>query len=222
MSNYFKKLPDFDYVSRLPNARISDYIRVKNLFKRTKIREDIFENVAFFERYTIKGDDRPDIVASKVYGDSTFDWVVLISNNILNIQSEWPLPQREFDSYLLEKYGDYNTLYNGIHHYETVEIKNLNNITIVPSGLKVDENYTVSFYDPSLGVIVTPSVTNVPVTNYEYEEKLNNEKRLIYLLKPFYLNLIVNDLDENMRYKNGSSQYISEDLKRGDNIRLYD
>ena len=34
MSNYFNLVPDFDYVSRLPNAKISDYIRVKNLYKR--------------------------------------------------------------------------------------------------------------------------------------------------------------------------------------------
>lgn len=221
MSNYFKKLPNFDYVSRLPNAKISDYITVKNLFKRSKIREDIFENLAFFEKYTINGDDRPDNVASKVYGEPTLDWIVLISNNIVNIQSEWPLPQREFDSYLLEKYGDYNTLYNGIHHYETVEIKNSNGVTIVSPGLKVDKNYTTSYFDPLLGVIVTPSITNTAITNYEYEEKLNNEKRLIFLLKPNYINLIINDLEENMTYKKGSSQYISEDLKRGDNIRLY-
>lgn len=221
MSNYFKKLPNFDYVSRLPNAKISDYITVKNLFKRSKIREDIFENLAFFEKYTIRGDDRPDNVASKVYGEPTLDWIVLISNNIVNIQSEWPLPQREFDSYLLEKYGDYNTLYNGIHHYETVEIKNSNGVTIVSPGLKVDKNYTISYFDSLLGVIVTPSITNTAITNYEYEEKLNNEKRLIFLLKPNYINLIINDLEENMTYKKGSSQYISEDLKRGDNIRLY-
>jgi hypothetical protein len=110
MSNYFSKIPNFDYVSRLPNAKISDYIRVKNLFKKVKLREDIFKELAFFERYTIDGDDRPDNVAFKVYDDSTFDWVVLLSNNILNIQSEWPLPQRDFDEYLLSKYGDYDTL----------------------------------------------------------------------------------------------------------------
>ena len=124
MSNYFSKIPNFDYVSRLPNAKISDYIRVKNFFKRAKLREDIFQELAFFERYTIEGDDRPDNVAFKIYDDSAFDWVVLLSNNILNIQSEWPLPQRDFDEYLLSKYGDYNTLYNGVHHYETEEVKN--------------------------------------------------------------------------------------------------
>jgi hypothetical protein len=221
MSNYFSKIPNFDYVSRLPNAKISDYIRVKNLFKKVKLREDIFQELAFFERYTIEGDDRPDNVAFKVYDDSTFDWVVLLSNNILNIQSEWPLPQRDFDEYLLSKYGDYDTLYNGVHHYETEEVKNSNGVTIVPAGLEVQDEYSVSYYDFFLDQQIQTGNLSVPVTNYEYEESLNNQKRQIYILKPFYLNVAINDLESILPYKEGSSQYVSEDLVRGDNIRLY-
>lgn len=221
MSNYFSKVPNFDYVSRLPNAKISDYIRVKNFFKRAKLREDIFQELAFFERYTIEGDDRPDNVAFKVYDNSTFDWVVLVSNNILNIQSEWPLPQRDFDRFVLEKYGDYDTLYNGIHHYKTEEVKNSQGVTIVPAGLEVQDGYTVSYYDYLLDQQITTGNLSVPVTNYEYEESLNNQKRQIFVLKPFYLNIVINDLESILPYKEGSSQFISEDLVKGDNIRLF-
>lgn len=221
MSNYFNKVPNFDYISRLPNAKLSDYVRVKNLFKRAKLREDIFKELAFFERYTIEGDDRPDNVAFKIYDDSTFDWVVLISNNIINIQSEWPLPQRDFDRFLLDKYGDYDTLYNGIHHYETQEVKNSNGVTIVPEGLEVQDGYTTSYYDFFLDQQIDTGNISVPVTNYEYEESLNNQKRIIFILKPFYLNVVINDLESILPYKEGSSQYVSEDLVRGDNIRLY-
>jgi hypothetical protein len=221
MSNYFSKVPNFDYVSRLPDAKISDYIRVKNLFKKGKLREDIFQNLAFFEKYTINGDDRPDNVSFKVYDDPIFDWVILLSNNIINIQSEWPLPQRDFDQFLLEKYGDYDNLYNGIHHYETIEVKNSQDVTIVPAGLIVQDNYTVSYYDFFIDQQVETGNLSIPVTNYEYEEDLNNKKRNIFVLKPFYLNIAISDLDEIMPYKEGSSQYVSEDLKRGDNIRLY-
>jgi hypothetical protein len=221
MSNYFNKVPNFDYISRLPNAKLSDYVRVKNFFKRAKLREDIFKELAFFERYTIEGDDRPDNVAFKIYDDSTFDWVVLVSNNIINIQSEWPLPQRDFDRFLLDKYGDYDTLYNGIHHYETQEIKNSNGVTIVPEGLQVQDGYTTSYYDFFLDQQIDTGNLSVPVTNYEYEESLNNQKRIIFILKPFYLNVVINDLESILPYKEGSSQYVSEDLVRGDNIRLF-
>ena len=104
MSSYFKQVPDFDYVSRLPDAKISDYITVKNLFRRGKLADDIFQDLTIFTQYKIKGDDRPDNVAEKIYEDPDLDWIILISNNIINIQSEWPLPQRDFDTYLLDKY----------------------------------------------------------------------------------------------------------------------
>ena len=101
MSNYFDQVPDFEYVSRLPNAKIGDYITVKNLFKRVFLREDIFQNLTFFNKYSIVGDDRPDNVADKLYNNSDLDWIILLSNNIINIQSEWPMPQRDFDKYPL-------------------------------------------------------------------------------------------------------------------------
>jgi hypothetical protein len=112
-NHYFKNVPDFEYVNRDPNNQeISNYAKVKNLFKRAKIREDIFKNLSFFENYEIVGDERPDNVAYKFYRDETLDWVVLLANNILNIQSEWPLPQNAFTKILLEKYGSYDNLYN--------------------------------------------------------------------------------------------------------------
>ena len=221
MSNYFRLVPDFEYVSRLPDARIGDYIRVKNLFKKGKIREDIFENLAFFTKYKIVGDDRPDNVAFEVYEDSSLDWLVLTCNNVLNIQSEWPLPQQQFDNYVLGKYGDYDTLYNGIHHHETVEEKNSQGVTIVPAGLEVQSNYSVSYYDYFIDSQVTKNNLVVPITNYEYEEKLENNKRNIFLLKKDYIGIILNDMEGIMEYKEGSTQYVSETLKRGDNIRLY-
>ena len=221
MSSYFQRVPDLNYVSRLPDAKIGDYIRVKNLFKKGKLREDIFQNLAFFEKYKIVGDDRPDNVAFEVYDDASLDWVVLISNNVLNIQSEWPLPQTDFDRFVLDKYGDYDTLYNGIHHYETEEVKNSQGITIVPAGLQVDSSYSVSYYDFFIEQQITTGNISVPVTNYEYEEKVENDKRNIFLLKPRFLNVVLDDMEELMQYKKGSTQFVSENLKTGDNIRLY-
>jgi len=220
MASYFRQVPNFDYVSRLPDAKISDYISVKNLFKKGKLRDDIFQDLSFFEKYKIIGDERPDNVAFKVYDDPTLDWVVLLSNNIVNIQSEWPLTQSSFDTHLLSKYGDYDTLYSGIHHYETTQVLNSQGVTIVAAGLEVSSPYSVNYYDYFVGYQVDSGDIAVPVTNYEYENKLEDDKRNIYVLKPFYLNIVMNDMGDIMPYKKGSSQYVSEDLKRGDNIRL--
>ncbi len=221
MASYFRQVPDFQYVSRLPNSQsISDYITVKNLFKRGKLREDIFGNLQFFTKYKIIGNERPDNVAYKVYDDETLDWVVLLSNNILNVQTEWPLSQQGFDNFLLEKYGSYDQIY-AIHHYETNEIKNTNGILIIPAGLQVPSNFTTTYYDDILGRQVTQRNFTRGITNFDYEQKLQDDKRNIFILKPTYLNVVFNDMEEIMPYKKGSQQYVSENLKKGDNIRLY-
>ena len=220
MSNYFNYVPDFAYPSRLPDAKISDYIKVKNLFKRGKLREDIIKNLAFFTKYEIQGNDRPDNVAYQVYGDSDLDWVVLLSNNIINIQSEWPLLQNDFDRFMLDKYGTYAKI-NEVHHYETKEVKNTMGAVVVPEGLWVESDYSVTYYDWYQSGEVTKSDIVTEVTNYDYEIKKEDAKRNIFLLKKGYLNIIIDDLEEMMEYKKGSTQYVSETLKVAENIRLY-
>ena len=220
MSSYFSEVPNFEYVSRLPDAKISDYITVKNFFKRGFLREDIFQNLTFFTKYQIQGNDRPDNVAFEVYQDSTLDWLVLMANNIVNIQNEWPISNPDFDEIMLERYGSYDTLFNGIHHYETIELKDARDVKIVNAGLKVESDYSITFYDERSGVMKTETPT-IPVTNYQYEEGFNENKRNIYLLQPRYLQVVRDDLEDLMTYREGSTQYMSETLKRADNIRLF-
>ena len=220
MSNYFSQLPDFEYVSRLPDSKISDYNPVKNLFMRGKLREDIFQNVAVFTKYEVKGDDRPDNVAFEFYGDANLDWLVLTCNNIINVYDEWPMSQFNFENYLLDKYDTYENI-NATHHYETTEVKNSKGVVIVPAGLEVDSDYSISFYDEQIEGMTTVSSPVTEITNYHYEEKLQQDKRNIFLLKARFLNVVKDDLEEMMEYKKGSTQYKSETLKTADNIRLF-
>ena len=147
MSNYFRQLPDINYVSRLPDAKISDYIKVKNLFKKGALREDIFQNVSFFTKYKVTGDKRPDNVAFDFYQDSKLDWLVLTCNNIINVFTEWPLQQSDFDRAMVEKYDTYDNLFNGVHHYETTEVKDSNGIVFVKAGLKTDATFSFKYAD---------------------------------------------------------------------------
>ena len=220
MSNYFRKLPNFEYVNRLPDAKISDYITVKNLFKKNEIRPDIFNDATVFTEYQIKGDDRPDNVAFEVYEDSTLDWIVLLSNNIINIQTEWPLLQNDFDRFIVDKYGSYEKLH-AVHHYETKEIKDSNNVVIVPQGLQVASDYSITYWDSTVRGYIAESDIAEPVTNYEYEMDIENRKRNIRLLKMNYMTIVREDMESLMKYKKGGTQYVSTTLKRGENIKLY-
>ena len=230
MSNYFRKLPDFEYVSRLPDAKISDYITVKNIFKKNELSKDIVDEATVFTEYQIQGDDRPDNVAFEIYRDSTLDWLILLCNNIINIQSEWPLLQNDFDRFILDKYAifdttlytsAYNYLYSGIHHYETKEIKDSNGVVIVPQGLHVASDYSITYWDTTVNGYVAQTDVPEPVTNYEYESDIENRKRNIRILKPIYLNIVRDDMKELMTYKKGGTQYVSTTLKKGENIKLY-
>jgi len=217
---YFDYIPNFEYVSRTKDGQnISDYTVVKNLFKRGNLRQDIFGDLTFFTKYKIVGDQRPDDVAYDVYGDQNYDWVVMLSNNIMNLETEWPWSEEAFNKYLIDKYGSYEKIYE-TKDYETVQIKDSLGRIIVPGGLVVPQDFSVTFYDTGLQQTITRSET-FPVSNYEYENRINNAKRNIFLLKGIYLSVIVDDMEETMPYVPGSTQYVSDKLVRGENIRLY-
>ena len=222
MSNYFKQVPDFEYVSRLPGAKISDYITVKNLFKKAVLADDILQDLSLHTKYKIIGDDRPDNVAFDFYGSSEMDWLVLTCNNIINIQTEWPMLQNDFDRFILDKYGSYANV-NATHHYETQEVKNSNGVIIVPKGLKCESDYSITYFDYNTQreVTVLSADCTTEVTNYTYEERIEDEKRNIYLLKPRYINVIRDDMEIAMEYKKGSTQYVNPTLKKAENIKLY-
>lgn len=244
---YFRQVPNFRYVNRNYDRRSnSDYIDVKNIFKRVKIRDDIFQNLAFFGKYSIIGNERPDNIAYKLYGDSTYDWIVLLANNIVNVQNEWPLSNENFDSVMLEKYGSYENLY-AIRNYKTKEVRDSAGKLILPANLIVSEsiidyrqfvkddegidvenpNYLVSvpyfieYYDSGRGEEALATNITIPVTNYEYEQEKEIKKRNIYILKPDYLGVVLNDIEKIMKYKPGMPQFLSDTLVKGDNIRLY-
>ena len=221
MASYFRQVPDFNYVNRDSDGKsIGDYQVVKNLFKRIKIREDILQNLAYFTQYKIQGDDRPDNVAFEIYEDETLDWVVLLSNNILNVQTEWPLTQAAFNEFLIKKYGDIEKS-NNIHHYETRELKNDRGEIVVRKGLTVPKNYKIEYFDTKRNQYVVRTNEVDAVTNYTYEVRKEEAKRNIYLIKSDYLELILEDINRLMPYKKGSTQYVSRTLKKGEDIRLF-
>ena len=218
---YFRYVPNFEYVNRLrENKTILEYIQVKNLFKRGVIREDIFTDLTNFTKYSIVGDERPDNIANKVYGSQYYDWVVLLSNNVINYQNEWPMSQQSFQNYLDTKYITEQNLYS-THHYETKEVKDSYGFILVPAGLVVDKNFSYTFYDGGLGTEVTKTNITTEVTNYDYEVKKEDEKRNIYLLKKEYLSIITRNIKSSLLYKEGSSQYVNKNLVKGENIRLF-
>ena len=214
---YFEELPNISYPSLLPSQnKVEDRIIVKNIFKRSKLRTDLDQAITAFNYYDIAEGMRPDMVAQELYDNAELDWVVLTSNNITNVRDQWPLSHNDLHDYMLDKYGSEINI-AGIHHYETREILDEYKRVIMPAGLEVDANFSFKYKNFSNSIITVNPVA--AITNYQYEVKINDEKRRIRTLKPPYLSAFISEHREIMSY-DSSSDYISKKLKGTYNPRI--
>ena len=214
-NSYFRKLPNLSYPS-LANDRKSayDYQIVKNLFKRAVLRDDIINDVTNFTRYNVEGDERPDQIAYKFYGDAGLDWVVLTANNIIHVRDEWPMSNQDFLTYLNQKYTSEEL--SNIHHYETREIRDSSNTLIQKAGINVKSDHSVTYVDE--GTTITTSSFK-SVSYLQHETNLNDAKREILILRRDYISTIIRDIGDIMEYKR-SQQFINDGLKQTENPRI--
>mgnify|MGYP001293611757 FL=1 len=210
---YFREIPNLRYPSFLQEKGSSfDYVEAKNLFRRTKLRDDLQNNFTIFDKYEIVEGMRPDNVAQELYESDQFDWVVLLVAGITNVRNEWPLSNRDLYHYALDKYGD---SLNSNMFFETIEVKDSSGRLILPKGKVVDQNFTI----PKPGA---PNATINPVvgiSNFEYETRINDEKRNIFVLRLEYLQEFVNDFRELMTYKE-SSEFVNKNLIQTENTNI--
>ncbi len=213
---YFNELPNISYVSLLSaKNKSNERIEVKNIFKRAKLRTDIDQAITAFEYYQIQENTRPDIISEELYNSPEFDWVILITNNITNIRNQWPLDHNDLNSYCLEKYGS-DAGVASTHHWETQEVKDRYDRIILEGGLIVDSNFTFTYAkDDSTSVTLSPVES---ISNYTYEQRVNEDKRTIKILKAEYLPAFITDMRNMMKYST-SSQYIDRTLKVSYNPR---
>lgn len=152
---YFKKIPKILYkdISNTNQLRL-----VTDILRRVKIRSQAFDQLSMFDLYDVPSGETPEITAFKHFGSTQYHWVILLTNNITNVYNQWPLSEPAFSEYLLDKYED-NV--DGVHHYEITQT----------SG---DTTTRIQVASDTAGA--------TPVTNREYEERLQDERRKVRLL----------------------------------------
>ena len=217
---YFKHLPNIFYQSPLSHKNSSgDYINIKNIFRRTKLKDYLAGNVSLFNKYVIEDGERPDTIAESLYGSSKYDFVVILSAGITNINHQWPVEDYQIYDIALAKYGS-ETEMNREHHYETYEIKDDMGRQILPPNLIVDKDFRIDGSSLRFGTnrftlisqagntklddkdqytVATDNIAR-PVTNFEYEIEENEKNREIDVLQRGYLTTFVNDLRDIVRY----------------------
>ena len=210
---FFRELPNLLYPSFLPEKTSSlDFIEVKNIFRRVKIRDDLQSSFTVFNKYEIPMGSRPDMVAEELYGVASFDWIVLTVAGILNVRNEWPLSNRDLYNYSLDKYGD---SINSNRFFETTEVKGSSGRLILPKGKVVDSNFTI----PKPGEPTATLNPVVGISNYEYETRLNDEKRNIFILREDYIQEFLEDMRAIMTYDE-SSEFINGKTIKSENTNI--
>jgi len=97
-SQLFKNFPTIQY--KLNDGRI---IHIKDFFRKGKIELQKVNTLIDYEFYQLDEGERPDIVASKLYGDSDLHWVLFLVNEIDNYY-DWYMDNSTFNNYLDRKY----------------------------------------------------------------------------------------------------------------------
>ena len=204
--HYFKHVPNIRYKNPLTSSPNNDnYVTIKNLFLRAKLRNDVFSDVTFLRSYTIKEGMRPDNVAEEIYGNSQLDWIILVTANIINVREEWPMSSNVLYQYCEDKYG---LAINDTRHHETEEVRNAEGKLVIPAGQIVDADYTI----PNPLVFNTTINPVVPISNFLAETRVNEAKRNIKIMRREYLTMFMMDMKEALEYTK-SSQFINKKLK---------
>lgn len=168
-----------------PKIDYSDNTAV-NIMVRAKIRDVILRNGALYYKYKVSDGDRPDIIASKYYGNSQYTWAIFYANNILNPQTEWFKDYRNFVSYIKNKYSSIEYTKSTIHHYEYKDAFS-DNVYIV-------DELTYNDYLSEYQINPQTFRTVYPVNIYDYENSLNESKRDIVVLDKGFIFSIDNEL----------------------------
>ena len=166
---YFESFPFLPYDS----VGNGEFKVVTNLLKRVAIRSKVKTNVMLFDTYDVKESETPEMIADKLYGDSELHWIVLLFNNITDRYHQWPLNNNQFLSYMNDKYTDQDA----VHHYEISQVSGDTTIKI------------------NIGSDNTDHSGATAITNFEYEEALQDKLRQIRLLDPRYIDVVIAEFE---------------------------
>ena len=175
---YFERFPKSEYI--LPGTKT--FKQVSDLFRRVKIKDKIRDEASLYSEYFVTNGERPEQIAHKHFGSAELHWVVLITNNITDAYYEWPLSFSAFEEFVKDKYSNPD----GIHHYEITQSSG-------PTTGSGPDDY-------SHKIEVNSTETGAQsVSNREFEQRLQDEKRSINLLNPTYLNAFIEEFNNLVR-----------------------
>ena len=174
MPQYFETFPKRLYdIANTGNPKL-----VTDIFRRMKVRDNIKDNAALFATYNVVPGDTPEMIAYKHFGSTDYFWIICLMNDITDRFYDWPLTDQAFEEYVKQKYENPGA----IHHYEKAQ----------SSGATTQQG--PGNFDHVVEVNSTDADAQ-SVSNYEYEQRLQDKKRQIKLLDKAYLNDFVAEFE---------------------------
>jgi hypothetical protein len=226
-NTYFGKFPKVDY--DIQNTVLDkQYEKVTDIFFRVGYIKEVLNNLSSYYTVEVDDGDTPEILAEKVYDDAGAGWMILLANQIIDPQFEWPLSYDAFNSYLISKYGSIEASELLVHHYDMVITRVLqpDNVTTETrfqvNGTKLTDNnldVPYSYYNPHFGdpgslanvqsvetfdidgKTITVTTHGEAITAYDYELSLNESRRLIKIIKKEYYNQVIKEFDKLASYR---------------------
>lgn len=217
MANFFDVFPKILY--DIGGKRLTNYSVTTNIFFRLRIIREVLSNMSSYYEYLIADDETPEILAEKVYGNPEAHWIILMANDILDPQYDWPLNYDQFNNYIIKKYGSIENAQTNIHHYEKVltRVEELSDIVYESRFVVNKEKLTVNdmtvpydyyqgtgslpetqqftTYNLSDGSTVNETIRRNEISFYDYEQELNEKKRSIKIIKPEYYPQLIREFN---------------------------
>ena len=170
--SYFEKFPKIYYDANADGK----YKVMTDIISRVKLVDSVKQNIINFDYYNVKDGETPEMIAHKYYDDPELHWTILVVNDIIDYYTEWPMSVQKFEEFVKDKYENPQ----GIHHYEISQ-------TSGNTELVIDVGMNTTDY---------PSAT--AISNYTYEDRLQEQRRQIRLIQPQYISTFVKEFEKKM------------------------
>ena len=170
---YFDMFPNIYYSAKGDGK----FTIMKDILSRVKLIAKVKENILGFDYYDVQEGETPEMIAHKYYGDVNLHWTILVANDIIDYYEDWPMSTQRFEQFVFDKYENPQA----IHHYEITQASGDTTVTI----------------DVGMNTTDYPSAT--AISNYQYEDKLQEKKRQIRLITPSHIDDFVKEFERKMR-----------------------
>ena len=173
--SYFQMFPDTLYDAK----GNGNYTVMKDILTRVKLVASKKENILNFDYYNVQDGETPEMIAHKYYGDVNLHWTILVANDIVDYYNDWPMSVQKFEKFIFDKYDNPQA----IHHYEISQTSGETTTTI----------------DVGMNTTDYPSAT--AISNYTYEDRLQEQKRQIRLISPDFISQFVTEFEKKLSEK---------------------